>query len=206
MNETGEQSLVKRGLPDRDLGILLGILRRLHHQIRALLWQTWMDKHRPTETPRADVDIANRMRDHLERAAAEAGKGAGHNADPRDHDRPYRTPLRGRGQNKHKLDGKDLPLTATEFSRHLQNTGGGRVMEPRLLGERMQKSTLEHINQALLLARSGDTAGAKLHAGLAENAMKTAAHHMAPASFASFSAAVEERLRTLEGQPPRSAP
>lgn len=195
MNHSSEQSkpLMNRGLPDRDLGILLKVLHRLHQQIKALLWRTWMDKHRPGESPRAEVAIAMRMRAHLEQTAAEAKMAAEADTPSMDQSKTRRTPLPSRGHGP-----KDSPLIATEFSRHIQNTGGGRVMEPRMLGERMRKSTLEHINQALVLARAGDTAGAKLHAGLAENAMKTAAHHMSSAGFAAFSATVEERLRTLE--------
>lgn len=195
MSETSERTapLAKRGLPDRDLGILLNVLHRLHHQIKALLWRTWMDKHRPGEAPRAEVAIATRMRAHLEQAAAEAARAA------EEENGESATTHRARGRTpRRKSETKHNVLMATEFSRHLQRTGGGRILEPRLLGERMQKSTLEHINQALGLARAGDTAGAKLHAGLAENAMKTAAHHMSPAGFAAFSATVEERLRALE--------
>ena len=65
------------------------------------------------------------------------------------------------------------------------------------LSEKMQASTWEHINKAQLLARQGKMESARMHAGLAESAMRTAARYMGEDEYSAFEKDVEARIRAI---------
>ena len=71
------------------------------------------------------------------------------------------------------------------------------VLQPHL-SEKLKKSIREHINTALRFARQGDVSSAKIHANLANNALKEIAHYMSEEEYASFEAEVEKRLEEIQ--------
>lgn len=80
------------------------------------------------------------------------------------------------------------------FTRYPSSTHSQPLMQ-----EQMRANTLYHINKALVLAREGDTKGAKVHAGLAENAMQTAGGYMTDEEYGQFCEEVEGRLQAAKG-------
>ena len=52
-----------------------------------------------------------------------------------------------------------------------------KISDP-YMGEKLKESTWSHIHAAQLQARQGNINNAKLHAGIANDALKEAAHYM----------------------------
>jgi hypothetical protein len=81
------------------------------------------------------------------------------------------------------------------FSEHLNRQHSATDQHPHVRDE-MREHTFSHLNKALSQARQGNAHGAKLYAGLAENAMRQAGQYMSDDEYAQFRAEVEERLHS----------
>lgn len=66
------------------------------------------------------------------------------------------------------------------------------------LGEKLKESTLSHIHTAQLNARQGNTVNAKLHAGIANDALKEAAHYMSNKDYEGLCDEVSAIFKKLE--------
>ena len=54
---------------------------------------------------------------------------------------------------------------------------------------------MDHINKAISFARTGNEKAARIHADLAESAMKTAGRYMSDEEYSRFREEVEARMR-----------
>ena len=66
------------------------------------------------------------------------------------------------------------------------------------VSEKLKKSTLDHIHTALRHARQGEVTTAKLHADIANQALKEVAHYMSADEYKVFAAEVEALLSELK--------
>jgi len=68
------------------------------------------------------------------------------------------------------------------------------------MGEKLKNSTWSHIHTATLHARQGDTINAKLHAKIANDALKEAAHYMSKADYEVLCEDVAKVFKKLDEQ------
>ncbi len=68
------------------------------------------------------------------------------------------------------------------------------------ISDKLKASTWSHIHTAILRAREGDAKTAKLHADIANHAMKEAGHYMEDAEFKLFSEEIKKALDELKQQ------
>ena len=66
------------------------------------------------------------------------------------------------------------------------------------MGEKLKDSTWSHIHTAKLHARQGNVINAKLHAGIANNALKEAAHYLSKEDYTVLCEEVVKVLKKLE--------
>ena len=66
------------------------------------------------------------------------------------------------------------------------------------MGKKLKDSTWSHIHTALMQARKGDVSTAKLHADIANGALKEAAHYMSEADYKLLCSEVEKSFEELE--------
>jgi hypothetical protein len=66
------------------------------------------------------------------------------------------------------------------------------------LGDKLKDSTWSHIHTAQLQARQGNTINAKLHAGIANDALKEAAHYMSDKDYQDLCNEVTAIFKKLE--------
>ncbi len=175
-----------------DLSGLLDTLHGLYLQISGRLLHQRLQSH-DAESPGRDVNIEEGLGRRLAEVAARAPEeAAGSDASA---SRPERTFERHR---------RAVPRTSGGTLSGLRSklTGGFRrrvgTQSQLYLAEKMQASTWEHINKAQLLARQGKLESARMHAGLAENAMETASRYMGDEEYAAFKSSVEERINSIE--------
>ena len=72
-------------------------------------------------------------------------------------------------------------------------------MQPPV-SHKLQASVWEHLNTSLRLARQGEAQTAKLHADVANNALKEAARYMPKDEYAEFYGQVETRLKEMRAE------
>lgn len=68
------------------------------------------------------------------------------------------------------------------------------------VGDKLKASTWSHIHTAILKAREGDAKAARLHADIANQALKEAGHYMDDEEFRLFSEEIEKALNELKQQ------
>ncbi|TNF37416.1 MAG: hypothetical protein EP315_02670 [Gammaproteobacteria bacterium] len=68
------------------------------------------------------------------------------------------------------------------------------------LGEKLRASTWSHIHTALLKARQGDVKAARVHADIANQAMKEAAHYLSEETFRQFADEIARALEELKSE------
>ena len=67
------------------------------------------------------------------------------------------------------------------------------------MGDKLKDSTWSHIHKALLYARQGEANTAKLHADIANEALKEAAHYMSEEDYKVLCEEVAKAFKELEG-------
>ncbi|MFV9616288.1 MAG: hypothetical protein ACNYZG_10050 [Gammaproteobacteria bacterium] len=67
------------------------------------------------------------------------------------------------------------------------------------MGDKLKDSTWSHIHTALLQARQGNAYNAKLHADIANGALKEAAHYMSEENYKALCGEVAKAFKELEG-------
>jgi hypothetical protein len=178
--------------PLLDLSGLLDTLHRLYLQISGRLLHRRLQPP-PADGPVRDIDIANQMDARLAQVATLA--------------REQQTE-QGQSQSVDSPAARANPESASQPTPGLMETqegvqapGGRRgavaASQPQL-GEKMQAATWEHINKAQLFARQGKLESARLHAGLAQNAMETASRYMGDEEYAAFKTDVDARVQAIE--------
>jgi len=75
-----------------------------------------------------------------------------------------------------------------------------KIAPNQKMGEKLKDSTWSHIHTALLHARQGDLSNAKLHADIANGALKEAAHYMTEEDYKVFCGEVAKAFQELEGK------
>jgi hypothetical protein len=174
-------------------GLLRGLIDALHHlvmTVSARLRHTQIHGS-PMEDAKGNYDIWGRLGSHVEQILSEH--------QPQTKSLPIRE-----GKAKDPDLHEDTAATAKESNQLSEH--GKRQAVNRLLpsmNQKLQRTTMEHINISLILAREGNTEGARLHIDLAESAIHTAGRFMTHKEYEIFEMKVEHRLQSIiEGNRP----
>jgi hypothetical protein len=183
--------------PFLDLSGLLDTLHGLYLQISGLLLHRRLHPP-PADGPVRDIDIASQMDARLAQVATLAHEQKTEQGQSQPVDSPA---------TRATLESPSQPTPGlTETQEGLQAPGGRRgavaASQPQL-GEKMQAATWEHINKAQLFARQGKLESARLHAGLAQNAMETASRYMGDEEYAAFKTDVDARVHAIDADSSR---
>ena len=74
-----------------------------------------------------------------------------------------------------------------------------KIASDPYLGEKLRDSTWSHLHTALLQVRQGEASNAKLHADIANEALKEAAHYMSEEDYKVLCREVAKAFKELEG-------
>ncbi len=74
-----------------------------------------------------------------------------------------------------------------------------KIAPNQYMGEKLKDSTWSHIHTAMLHARQGDVNNAKLHADIANGALKEAAHYMTEEDYKVLCAEVTKAFKEIDG-------
>lgn len=94
-------------------------------------------------------------------------------------------------------------MLSTNFSEYLKSHSI-HSESGNYLGDKLKASTWSHFHTAVLKANEGDARTAKLHADIANQAMKEAGHYISDEDFKNFSEEIEKALNELKQQSSKS--
>lgn len=178
-------------------GLLRGLMDALHRlviMISSRLRHTQIHRSSMGDA-KGGYDIGKKLRSHVEKISADS--------QPDTKSRAIREGT-ARGPNLQ----RDTAATAQEFNRIAEHSKKKAVSQllPRM-SEQLQSTTMGHINISLILAKEGNTDGARLHIDLAENAMHAASRFMSHEEYEIFEQKVDRRLESIidSGRPNDSA-
>jgi hypothetical protein len=177
-------------------GLLRGLIDDLHHLVMTVSARLRHAQiHRsPMGDAKGNYDIWGTLGNHVEKILSER--------QPQTNSHPTRE-VTARDPDQH----EDTGATAKGFnqlSEHSKQQAINQLLPS--MSQQLQRTTMDHINISLILAREGNTEGAKLHIDLAENAMHTAGRFMSHKEFELFENKVEHRLESIiDGNRPDDA-
>jgi hypothetical protein len=177
-------------------GLLRGLIDALHHLVITVstrLRHTQIHRS-PMGDARGNYDIRGTLGSHVEKILSER--------QPHTNSRPKRE-----GTAKDPAQHEGTVATAKGFnqlSEHSKRQAVNQLLPS--MNQQLQRTTMEHINISLILARAGNTEGARLHIDLAESAMHTAGRFMSHKEYEIFEKKVEHRLESIiDGNRPDDA-
>jgi hypothetical protein len=187
--------LQRRFLID-ELQALMDALRELSLRIGAHRVRQRISASRLSAPVGERVRIRESLEPHLEATAATVGARRDPPRGASEGEGTVVAPLDAEAHPAEPVPGAGIGRFFREVAVSLRRRRGIADFQPHL-GEKMQATTIRHINRALSLAKQGNAAGAKVYAGLAESAMETAGRYMAAEEYRAFREEVESRLSSL---------
>jgi len=187
-----EEITSRTGIVNRLLN-LTSVLQALYTQVSARLLQGRTEAAKQPKAQRDALPISKFIDDSLnDSAPIPARKKGGLFQDEPTFSQPYGGEVLGRrSQGARRL----LPDLFNGLKLRFAQRRSSQYLEP-FMREKMRKNALSHVNKALALAREGQADGARIHAELAENAMKTAGEYMSDEDYRQFREELEAKLRS----------
>lgn len=171
---------------------LLQALQRLRSTLLSRLFRLRIDAYHHEGPATTAYDMSERLTQELDKIVHSQGVPTAE----LQCERPARhTAIPSTDSEDEKAKG-GLRRSFAELSRYFRT----RRRHPTLnahVAESLRESTWEHLHTALRLARDGDLCGAKLHAEIANNALKEAARHMSADDYRDFKVRIDEQLSAL---------
>lgn len=155
---------------------LLQDLQQLYYRLCAIdLRKRISLYHRHIGTNKSP-DISTSLTDHLDKLAATSKPNTADDASTTSITTPKR-PYRPEKTKQSSKQPYGILAVVSTYIRSDKIFTSMKTSDP-YLGEKLKESTWSHIHAAQLQARQGNINNAKLHAGIANNALKEAAHYM----------------------------
>lgn len=182
---------------------LLGDLKRLYSSVTLSLFNQRMGQYHKDSHALANHDIASQLSSHVERLAAAEKANPTHQKQQTP--APASTePVQANAQNTSDQGQPSRPKPSavgrivTALSSHLRGRSSDEI-QPEL-SEKLKNSAWTHVHAALRYARQGDEVNAKLHAGIACNALNEAEHYMSDEACSELTAEVDKLLDQIKEQ------
>ena len=176
-----------------DVSQLLSSLQSLFYRMAHLGLKTRIDSYQGQSGGELVEDISAPLSERIDELARKAtddhnkssSKTSAQPQDEKKSDRPLTHRMPRAQMLRARLNG---------LSKLFKKRNSSVVFQPHL-SDQLQRSVRQHLNTSLRQARQGDATNAKLHAGLACNAMHELAHYMPKEDFSRFNTQISEDLK-----------
>lgn len=171
-------------------GDLLQTLKQLFRRFFMLDLDRRIQSYRQAVKPHRSKQINKSLNEQIDALVAVSSKQSAIPArqmsdDRSHHDSP--SPSKER-------DGQTVVATVAPVGHdHFENHTVHRDEDP-CMGDQLRESAWSHLHSALLYARQGDAGRAKLHADIAHQALKEAAHYLSEEDYETLSNQLEQAL------------
>lgn len=179
----------------RELDRLLGNLQKLMQQLRARIWQQRLQRvslHPNHRKP--DTDLGAVIERYIRVCAGINGNGAADRREAGDTSAPSTTPP---ADKTHHQPNPQATTGASGLSRYLHRNNHDPSL-PSPLVDHFRTSVWDHIHAAIRLTKLDQIRKAKMHAKLANNALKEAANYMDENDFQQFMTELNTSLRRID--------
>lgn len=178
--------------PASEQGSLLQTLQWLRSRMLQLLFSNRIDAYHQSNHANVAHDIGEQLSGHIDKIA----QSKGISPSELNCEIPSRRPRTATSSTDKKAKKGKLTRSFVELSSYFRTRRNGGTVNPHV-ADSLRDSTWEHIHTALRLAREGNICAAKLHADIANNALKEAAHHMSEEDYGAFKEKVDAQLGNL---------
>ena len=159
---------------------LLSTLKALYRELVQRITLARQKSYQPKKSGASGKDLSRQLHDYIRQAPAQGNAGSAAAPGPE----TGSTAQRSAGAS-----------TATPKPSHTTARHG----VPDSVGARLVDSAWEHLHASVRFARMGDTATARLHAGIMESSLKEAAHYLDDDAYAGFVKSLGKELGKLTG-------
>ncbi|MCB1752095.1 MAG: hypothetical protein KDI74_10250 [Gammaproteobacteria bacterium] len=183
---------------DTGIKALLDSLQALYAKMSALIINKRINSYRKEGGAQLDTEILSALYDIVEKTPAAQSPRAD-NGDGR----PATEAEGASTGESHRSPEVRQPGTApatqhSDLSNHL-HTNLSKTADSEHLGAKLKTSAWDHIHTSLRYVREGNAELARMHAGLANEALHQASHHMSDTEYVELKTAVLEELQKLRG-------
>jgi len=171
---------------------LMDSLQVLYSRLSTLILNRRMERYRKERSVHLDKQILTALHDIFEKTSNPENLQAGaDNGGPEE--------LVSRESNtdpKAKRSNAAAAASHSDLSSHL-HSNLSKSSDSGHLGEKLKASAWDHIHTSLRTAREGKSDLAKMHAGLANEALRQASHHMTDEEYIELKTSILEELQKL---------
>lgn len=177
---------------------LLAVLKRLYSKLARVALHKRMSSYQQWVNTENHQDISNPLYDYIDKlASSDAVKAPGVPHQTYDKEQPAiatnNTTPPAAQEHKEIVINKTLEGLSLYYQDH--KTAADSQPE---LSEKLKKSAWEHIHAVHRYARQGDVKTARLHADIANNALKEAAHYMTEDDYKAFMQEVKDEMQAIK--------
>ena len=171
---------------------LLRSLHRLYSKLGFLHLQKQLQRHRRKPSKVKQHSISASLVEHIDRLANH--KDAPLSCELERHEKLNKSNRQDQSGSRRKFNlSSSVAVNVDNFFRknkHLSGSAAG-------MSETLKESAWNHMRCALRLAKQGQIHSAKIHANIADQAVKEVAHFMPEDEYEAFSAEIKKALRTM---------
>ena len=170
---------------------LLHAMQKIYSGIMSSLVRERITSYHEGNGSRLDDDIGTSLNHYIDSVTSTTAT-----AQTQDMSEMTDPPLPGRAELSQKTGQSANQATLdiqTPLTDHFKKNKSYSELSPHI-GEKLQNSAWEHTHTAIRLAHRGDIATAKLHANLANNAIKELGHYLSEADYTEFKNAIKAEL------------
>ena len=200
LNDGSRYATEKNMASKYDIAALIEALKSLYSRIASLDLQKRMGSYRRDNGAGVDHDIAAPLINDIEKLAVSSD--VENQQAPRHASSASSLTAAEDGTPSRQSIGHETPKATRRFlelSRFFGRKKTGSAFQPHMR-DKLKGSVWEHINASLRLARQGDSKSAKLHADVANNALKEAARYMSKEEYSEFYGQVEKQLSEIRAE------
>ncbi len=180
---------------------LFSSLQKLYSRVMLRAYDARTQAYRKNGQGAQEHDISTSLTGQLDKLAASGAAAASNGAPPVSRQPRSPAPARTPVPSRKRTDSEQELVTRTleGLSRDLKSGHTGAVSQPAM-SHKLKSSAWTHLHAAVRLARQGDVAASKVHADIANQALKEVAHYMTDTDYAAFVAEVESELSDIAAE------
>jgi len=176
-----------------DINRLIHALHGLYLKISAFNLLKRINCYRNNTCSTLNSDISNPLEKHINKLAEESKQGiASSNITIRSS-----TEVESQETKKNKKPLTRLKKILGGLTRYFKMSAR-KIESNQYMSDRLKASTWDHIHTALMQARNGGVTTARLHADIANQALKEAGHYMSEENYKEFFNEVKAELNKLD--------
>lgn len=175
---------------------LLDSLQTLYSKLSVLILNRRMNTYRKESSSQLDKQILSALFDIVEKTPEPQSLKTDSDALKPEAQADRLIAGNSKGAPQVKVSNAPAATLPNDLSSHM-HSNLSKTSDSKHLGEKLKSSAWDHIHTSLRYVREGNTDLAKMYAGLANEALQQASHHMTDEAYIELKTSVLEELQKL---------